>query len=127
MKNLNLPFCNALFVRSEIKLFIAATILVTTVASCNKQTEKPVNNIAAYRSDASEAQALYNDDISSNTVLKDRVDGVDYIVKNDINVTAGILTIKPGVTLMFESGTGITVSESGSLTAIGEQGNKFIL
>ncbi len=124
MKNFNLSFCRAALAGSQIKILTAA-LLLTAATSCNKQSDQSINNIAAYRSDAGEAQTLDYTTISSNTTLNDRVDGVDYIIKNDLRVTAGTLTIRPGVTLMFESGAGLTIQDGGSISAIGEAGNEI--
>lgn len=124
MKNFNLSFCRATSVGSQIQILTAA-LLLTGATSCNKQSEQSINNIAAYRSDASEAQTIDYTTITSNTTLNDRVDGVDYIIKNDLRVTAGTITIRPGVTLMFENGAGLTIQDGGSISAIGEGGNEI--
>lgn len=123
MKNFNFNFCPASF--SPQKNILIVAVILTALSACNKQAETPINNIAAYRSDASKAQALDYSTITANTSLTDRVDGVDYIIKDDLTVTSGTLSIMPGVTLMFENGAGLTIQPGGSITAIGQAGNEI--
>lgn len=105
-------------------------LLVVTAAlmffnSCQKNEDSGLNNLMPYRNDASQTQAIDLREISTDMVLEDRVNGVDYTITNNIQLNAQ-LTIKPGVTLMFKDGAGIQVNETGSLTAIGTDGNVIL-
>src|ERR1043165_1945901 len=125
MKKLNAHFLNTRLGVSEIKI-ICIGLLFFAISSCNKPAKEDLLlNIPAYRTDVSQAQIMNETAITSNTELKDRVNGVDYIINNDLQVTAQ-LTIQPGVTIMFEEGAGITVKDDGALTAIGDAGNDMI-
>ncbi len=93
--------------------------------SCSKNEDTTPNNIMEYRKETSGAQAMEMSTINTDMVLEDRVNGVDYIISNNVQVNAN-LTIKPGVTVMFKNGAGIQVNQSGSLTAIGASGNLIL-
>lgn len=124
MKNLHTRFCSIYISGAQIKILTVA-FLFMGLYSCTKEEDGQITNIAAYRGDAAQAQTLDYSTVSTNTILADRVEGVDYIIKDELMVNAGNLIIKPGVTIMFENGAGITVSDGGSLTAIGEQSNEI--
>lgn len=100
--------------------FVAAGLML--FASCSKNEDTTPNNIMEYRKETSGAQVMEMTSIGTDMVLEDRVNGVDYIIANNVEVNAN-LTIKPGVTLMFKNGAGLQVNSSGSLTAIGASGN----
>lgn len=102
----------------------AAALAVFMLNSCKKDAEE-LNNISAYRKDASQAEYMDATSINSKLVLEDRVNGVDYLITKNMEVNAE-LVIKPGVTLMFEDGAGLVVNEEGSITAIGEDGNEVM-
>lgn len=106
------------------KLLVISTALMF-FNSCQKNEDNGLNNLMPYRNDASQTQTLDMREISSDMVLEDRVNGVDYTIVNNIQVNAQ-LTIKPGVTLMFKDGAGIQVNETGALTAIGADGNVIL-
>ncbi len=109
---------NAVFSKTSL---VALSCLM--LYSCQKE-DTPLSNVDAFRKDESQAQVLDMTTINSNLTLEDRVNGVDYLILNNVEVNAS-LTIKPGVTLMFENGAGIQVNEQGSLTAIGEKANEI--
>ena len=106
------------------KLTVVAAALIF-FSSCSKKEDVTPNNIMAYRNDGSQSQNLDMSTISTDMVLEDRVNGVDYTISNNIQLNAN-LTIKPGVTVMFKNGAGIQVNEEGSLTAIGANGNLIL-
>ncbi len=106
------------------KLTVVAAGLML-FSSCSKNEDVTPNNIMAYRNESSQSQALDISTISTDMVLEDRVNGVDYTVSNNIQLNAG-LTIKPGVTIMFKDGAGIQVNGEGYLTAIGTNGNLIL-
>lgn len=101
-----------------------ASLTMFVLNSCNKQEEE-LTNIDAFRKEADAAQVIDYSTVSNDLLLEDRVNGVDYIIKNLVEVNANI-TIKPGVTLMFENGAGLKINEEGSLTAIGVQSNEIL-
>ncbi|MBK7147951.1 MAG: hypothetical protein IPH78_03800 [Bacteroidetes bacterium] len=105
------------------KLTIAAAALLA-FNSCNKETDQ-LNNLDAFRKDDSQAQLIDINAISNTTTWEDRVNGVDYIVANNIELNAALI-IKPGVTVMFKEGAGLQVNEEGSLNAIGQQANEIL-
>ncbi len=106
------------------KLTVVAAALML-FSSCSKKEDLTPNNIMAYRNENSQSQNLDMSTISTDMVLEDRVNGVDYTISNNIQLNAK-LTIKPGVTVMFKDGAGIQVNEEGSLTAIGANGNLIL-
>lgn len=91
-------------------------------ASCSKTEDAGLSNISSERKDNTQALTMSETVISSDLVLQDRVNGVDYIISNNIQINAN-LTIKPGVTIQFADGAGLQVNEEGSLTAVGATGN----
>ncbi|MCW5909345.1 MAG: hypothetical protein KIS94_15875 [Chitinophagales bacterium] len=100
---------------------ILSTVLVTLLSavllqSCKK--EPILSDIAPYGKDQSQAQIVSFTSVNNNLTLEDRVSGVDYIITQNIEVNA-LLTIQPGVTIMFADGAGIIVNEQGSLLAEG--------
>lgn len=99
------------------------TLTIGVFSSCNKEKEE-LTNIDILRKDDSQAQIIDAANISSPTTWEDRVNGVDYIVNNNLEVNAS-LVIKPGVTVMFKDGAGIQVNEEGSLQAIGTSSNEI--
>lgn len=99
---------------------VALSLLVLN--SCKK--EEQLNNISSYRNDASQAQTVDTRDINASMVFEDRVNGVDYLITNDVQINAAV-TVKPGVTFMFKDGAGFTVTEQGSLKAMGSDGNEI--
>ncbi len=109
---------NSLFSKTSL-VALSALLLY----SCNKE-ETPLSNVDAFRNDASQAQVLDMTSINTDMTLKDRVNGVDYLILNNVEINAN-LSIQPGVTLMFENGAGIQVNAEGSITAIGEKANEI--
>jgi hypothetical protein len=105
--------------------FIALSLSVFALASCNKQEDAKLNNIMPYRGETSQAELLTLSSVNSAMTLEDKVNGVDYIFANTVEVNANI-TIKPGVTIMFEDGAGLIVKEEGSITAIGQKSNEIL-
>jgi hypothetical protein len=106
------------------KLAVVAAGLML-FSSCSKNEDVTPTNIMQYRHESSQAQNLDITAINTDMVLEDKVNGVDYIIANNLQVNAN-LTIKPGVTLMFKNGAGIVVNKQGSLTAIGANGNLIL-
>ncbi len=106
---------------STFSKLTAVTIGLLFFASCSKE-DAGLSNITSERKDNTQALTMNETVISSDMVLQDRVNGVDYIISNNIQVNAN-LTIKPGVTIQFADGAGLQVNEEGSLTAIGTNGN----
>ncbi len=102
---------------------VAATLLAFN--SCSKNEDTTPTNIMQYRHDNSQSQTIDVSSINTDMVLEDRVNGVDYVISNNIELNAN-LTVKPGVTLMFKNGAGLLVNEGGSLTAIGASGNLIL-
>lgn len=93
-------------------------ILILCFSACQKKEEGPLTNLHHERWDASQAVEITDAVYNSDVVLKDRVNGVDYIISEHIAVNAA-LQIEPGVTLMFKPDAGLQVNPQGSLTAIG--------
>ncbi len=91
-------------------------------ASCSKTEDAGLSNITSERKDNAQALTMNEMVISSDLILQDRVNGVDYIISNNVQVNAN-LTIQPGVTIQFADGAGLQVNEEGSLTAVGANGN----
>lgn len=111
----------------SLKLYAPVAILalgLSVLSSCSKQQDD-LTNLPVERKDNTQAQRIDAATITSDMVLADRVNGVDYIITSDVQVNAN-LTIKPGVTVMFAEGAGLQVNEQGSLTAIGAQSNEVL-
>lgn len=102
----------------------AALFAIVVLNACNKEQDE-LTNLDVYRKDAGQAEIVDISAINSAMVLKDRVNGVDYIFKNDVAVNAS-LSIEPGVTIMFENGAGLTIHEQGSISALGVASNKIV-
>lgn len=100
---------------------VALSVLV--LSSCKKEADQ-LTNISTDRYETGEAQVFDQTEINSNMVFEDRVNGVDYLIANDVQINAALL-VKPGVTFMFKDGAGFTVNENGSLKAIGSDGNEI--
>lgn len=113
--------------KSNSAVCLSAILLLTLFffCSCNKKEDVAFTNLMLYRHENTQSQLLDITTISTNLVLEDRVNGVDYIVSHTIELNAN-LTIKPGVTLMFEEGAGLQVNAQGSITAIGASGNLIL-
>ena len=111
----------------SLKLYAPVAILalgLSVLSSCSKQQDD-LTNLPVERKDNTQAQRIDAATITSDMVLADRVNGVDYIITSDVQVNAN-LTIKPGVTVMFAEGAGLQVNEQGSITAIGAQSNEVL-
>lgn len=106
---------------STLTKLSAVAFALMLFSSCSKNEDQGITNLTIDRKNDTQAQVI-DQNINTNTTLEDRVNGVDYMVNQPIDVTAG-LTIKPGVTIMFADGAGLTIAESGSITAIGADGN----
>lgn len=102
----------------------AALFAVVILNACNKEQEE-LTNLDVYRKDASQAEIVDISEINSAMILKDRVNGVDYIISKNVAVNS-TLTIEPGVTLMFENGAGLSINEQGSISALGTPSNKIV-
>lgn len=100
---------------------MAVAAAVVLLSSCKKEQD-PLTNISAFRKDASQAETMNVSSINKKMTLADRVNGLDYIITQNMLVNAE-LVIEPGVTIMFKEGAGLVVGEQGSLTAIGEKSN----
>jgi hypothetical protein len=100
---------------------LAVAAAVVLLSSCKKEQD-PLTNISAFRKDASQAETINAATVNTKMILADRVNGVDYIITQNMLVNAE-LVIEPGVTIMFKDGAGLQVGEQGSLTAIGEKSN----
>lgn len=105
----------------KMAAIVAGVLLLN---SCQKDDDS-LSNISVARKDAAQAQVLDQSDINSDMVLEDRVNGVDYMITKNLQVNAK-LTIKPGVTLMFEDGAGLQVNPNGAIVAIGTDGNEIL-
>ncbi len=103
------------------KLSVAALGLAL-FSSCSKNEDLGNTNLAIDRKNDSQAQTINETSINSTTIWQDQVNGVDYMVNQNVRVESN-LTIKPGVTVMFADGAGLEIGENGSITAIGEDGN----
>jgi|GEM_PF-6680511 len=101
---------------------VAAGVLL--LSSCKKDDDS-LSNISLTRKDAAQAQVIDQSDMNTDMVLEDRVNGVDYMITHNLQVNAK-LTIKPGVTLMFEDGAGLQINATGTLVAIGADGNEIL-
>lgn len=110
--------------QSILTKLTAAAVAVVLLNSCNKEVD-PLTNNNVLRKDESSAQVIDYSTVSNDMVLEDRVNGVDYTITTNLVLNAN-LTIKPGVTIMFENGAGIQVNEEGSITAIGAVSNKIL-
>lgn len=111
----------------SLKLYAPVAMLalgLSVLSSCSKQQDD-LTNLPVERKDNTQAQRIEQTAITSDMELADRVNGVDYIITNNLQVNAN-LTIKPGVTIMFAEGAGLQVNERGSLTAIGAQSNEVL-
>lgn len=106
----------------NVAIGIALTAILVIGTGCNKTKDTDLTNIPSERRDKSQAVLITDIQYDHDVVLKDRVNGVDYLIANNLQINAN-LTIEPGVTLMFKDEAGIQVNEEGSLTAIGESSN----
>jgi hypothetical protein len=102
----------------------AALFAVIVLNACNKEQEE-LTNLDVYRKDAGQAEIVDISAMNSAMVLKDRVNGVDYIFTKNVAVNTN-LTIEPGVTMMFENGAGLTINEQGSISALGAPSNEIL-
>ncbi len=98
------------------------TLVLLFLASCSKQEDSALTNLKVERTDNSRAMRMEQKSISTDMVLGDHVNGVDYIIKENVEVSAN-LTIMPGVTIQFEDNAGLQINQSGSIRAIGANGN----
>ena len=78
------------------KLAIVASALLF-FSACSKNEDSTPTNIMSTRHDNSQSQTLDMTNISTDMVLEDHVSGVDYVVANNIQLSANLI-IKPGVT-----------------------------
>lgn len=66
-------------------------------------------------------------EITENTVLTDRGEGVDYTITCDLGISANvILDIEAGVVIEVENGLGIKISNQGAIRAMGTAENPVI-
>jgi hypothetical protein len=98
-----------------------AALAIFMLHSCNKEEEQ-LNNLMPYRKDTGSAQVIDITALNTSMTLEDRVNGVDYIIKNNIEVNAALI-IKPGVTVMFEDKAGLIINEEGTINAVGNANN----
>jgi len=103
----------------------AALLAVVVLNACNKEKEE-LTNLDVLRKDAGQAEMIDINSVNSAMVLKDRVNGVDYIFSKNVEINSS-LTIEPGVTIMFENGAGLTVNEQGSISSLGAPSNRVVM
>ncbi len=109
---------------STLSKLSAVAIGLLLFSSCSKKEDLTPTNLDIDRKNDAQAQVINQSEINTNTVWEDKVNGVDYMVSGTLQINAG-LTIKPGVTIMFEDGAGLQVNEEGSISAIGTSGNEI--
>jgi len=107
---------------STVSKLSAVALVLLFAASCSKQEDLGLTNLKVERKDNSQAMRVEQTSMATDMVWGDRVNGVDYIIANNVEVNAN-LTIQPGVTIQFEDNAGLLINPSGSLTAVGQNGN----
>lgn len=85
-------------------IFIALSVFLS---ACRKEDDIPTDI------------PVIDEDITIATTLENHLSGVDYIIDGCINVDGVLLTVNPGVTVQFKSGSCLTMTDGGSLKAIG--------
>ncbi|NJO69433.1 MAG: right-handed parallel beta-helix repeat-containing protein [Bacteroidetes bacterium] len=86
-------------------LIFGSIFTLSLLVSCKKDKEENIEKLPCT--------------ITTDKVLEDKGDGIDYLASCEVQVTKGTLTVKPGVTIAFETNAGITVREQGALVAEG--------
>ncbi len=111
---------------SAIEEFANNTITANTLGAVNATP-----NDAGYLDDSTTYAGNVEDVVR---IMGDTIDmdiswpgiDADYLISGDVGVSA-TLTLDPGVTLVFESGNGMTVWDDGSLAAVGTAANPIVL
>lgn len=95
-------------------LLAATAFIALTVSSCGKKetpAPTPTNNGKA---------EILACTIASDLTLKDHnTNGVDYIVECAAEVTSGLLTIEPGVSIEFKKGSSLSIKEKAAIAING--------
>lgn len=85
-------------------IFIALSVFIS---ACRRDDDIPTD------------VPIIDEDITVATTLEDHLTGVDYIIDGCINVEGVLLTVNPGVTVQFRSGSCIIMNDGGALKAVG--------
>ncbi|MBL0912746.1 MAG: hypothetical protein IBJ09_10275 [Bacteroidia bacterium] len=64
---------------------------------------------------------------SSDAVLSDRNDGVDYVCNCDVDISSGTFTVEPGVVIEFTSEGGLSVSGNATVKMNGTASDPIVL
>lgn len=96
--------------------FIFCLLTISTFMSCDKDTNP--DDVSP------KTRVLTQSDFDRDLVLEDVSTGVDYIAESVLFVTSA-LTIRPGVTIQFKEGAGLSIVESGSIEARGTSDKKI--
>lgn len=106
-------------------LALAMTVAIVGFSSCEKDddetpNEQPENNGSG--STENSEDYTFSGTISQNTTWKDRGVDVDYVINGSLNIQGNaLLTIEPGVTVMFASKDGaLYVGENAGLRMVGK-------
>lgn len=92
------------------------TVLAVTLSACK---EKNNGILGAQKLDCT---------ISGNLTLTDRnPNGIDYYAECDVEVISGTLTIEPGTSIMFKSGSGLRILQNGSIRALGNSASPITM
>jgi len=91
-------------------------ILVLTMSSCDKDIFNPTPNSKS---------TIELSSITTETVLKNHKEGVDYIVKSPLEVRSKLI-IEAGVEVQFEPDTYIYIHSNGSISAEGNASSNII-
>lgn len=92
------------------------TVFAVALSACK---EKNKGTLGAQKLDCT---------ISGNQTLTNRnPDGLDYYAECDVEVISGTLTIEPGTSIMFKSGSGLRIIQNGSIRALGSSSSPITM
>lgn len=104
---------------------IAILGIAFVLSSCKKEEEKENTPLPELEPITLSCNSFQSGNPEAITLLKNRGDGVDYIINCKISVGVD-LVIEPGVNIEFTNGSGMEITTTGSVTAVGSSTDTII-
>lgn len=111
--------------KQKTHVLIAFLGLALVISSCKKEKEKEQEPLPSLEPITLDCNSFQSGNSEAILLLKDRGEGVDYIIDCKISVSVD-LVIEPGVNIEFTNGSGMEISTTGSVNAVGS-GTKQIV
>lgn len=101
-----------------LKKAIKISLILLSICLTNCSTDDIIDETPSAPLEVTPNTITLECDYNTDTILTNHSNGVDYIVDCQVNIDA-LVTIEPGTTIIFKTGTSLYVNSGGALSADG--------